>query len=261
MPAVDSEPQVFRGIFFTLVSYLFLGLGVAGYVLCVFTACLTFDFTRPVWSFVKKKLYVANIFVPLAASLGVGFGWAPFLSPVLKAAGLEAGMANVLPVVGVVMLFQVAQMWILIWAPLEKRLIEKRLLARGISASQMRTGVLVGLSNPASGMLKRFGAIEEDMGMLWVGPDQLTYWGDGENFSLTRDQVVQIERKADARSTTMLAGIAHVVLHVNGVGDTQRQVRLHTEGLLTMGQKRQAMDRLADAIIRWHSSTPPSVPA
>src|SRR5207237_5303748 len=141
----------------------------------------------------------ANILVPVAAGLGVGFGFSTFLTPVLRRSGMEIGMANMVPVMGAVMLFQIAQMWILIWAPLEKRLIERRLLAQGITAAQLQTGIFVGISNPASGILKRFGAIEEDLGVLWVSPDQLIYWGDGERFSLTRDQVVQIERKADAR--------------------------------------------------------------
>ena len=260
VPATGSEPHLFDIILLILIGGFFLVVSVGSYILCVFTACLTFDFTRPVWSVVKAKLFVANILVPLTAGLGVGFGLSAFLTPVLKTAGLEAGMANILPVLGAVMLLQIAQMWVLIWAPLEKRLIERRLLAQGITAAQLQTGVFVGISNPASGMLKRFGAIEEDMGVLWVSPNQLIYWGDGESFSLTRDQIVQIERKADARSTTVLAGIAHVILHVNGVGATQRQIRLHTEAHLTMGRKKQAMNRLADAIIRWHSSAAVALP-
>ena len=259
-PAMDSEPLLFHVIFWILAGGFFLVVSMGSYLLCVFTACLTFDFTRPAWSVVKGKLFVANILVPLGASLGVGFGLSAFLTPVLKATGLDAGMANILPVLGAVMLFQIAQMWVLIWAPLEKRLIERRLLAQGITAAQLQTGFFVRLSNPASGMLKRFGVIEEDMGALWVGPDLLIYWGDGESFSLTRDQVIQIERKADARSTTVLAGIAHVILHVNCLGAAQRRIRLHTEGHLTMGQKRQAMNRLADAIIRWHSSAVVALP-
>jgi len=259
-PTVDSTPRLIHVGFLILVGRCFLVVGLASYFLCVYTVCLTFDFTRPVWNLVKIKLFVANIFIPLAASLGVGFVLSAYLSPVLVAAGMDAGMANFLPVMGCVVLFQITQMWVLIWAPLEGRLIRKRLLAQGVTTPQLQTGVLVGLSNPASGMLKRFGAIEEDLGVLWVGPDQLVYWGDGERFSLARDQVLQIERKADPRSTTMLAGIAHVTLHVDGVGAAERQIRLHTEGLFTMGQKRQAMNRLADAILRWHSSPAVALP-
>jgi hypothetical protein len=109
------------------------------------------------------------------------------------------------------------------------------------------------LSNPQSGIAKRFGSIEEDMGALWVAPDRLAFRGDVEQFDLTRDQIAQIERRADKGSTTMLAGIAHVVLHVRLPIGTVRQIRLHVEGLWTMGQKRRAMDTLAEAIDRWYA--------
>jgi len=142
VPAVNYEPQLFQVILWILVGWFFLVVGAASYILCVFTACLTFDFKRRVWSVVKRKLFVANILVPLAASLGVGFGLSAFLTPVLKAEGMETGMASVMPVMGAVMLLQIAQMWVLIWAPLEKRLIERRLLAR-CSPSRKAT---VGLS-------------------------------------------------------------------------------------------------------------------
>ena len=91
------------------------------------------------------------------------------------------------------------------------------------------------------------------MGALWVGPEMLIYWGDGEQFSIRRDQVVQVERKADNRSTTMLAGIAHVILHVALPNGAVRTIRLHVEGLATMGQKRRTMDTLAAAINLWHA--------
>ncbi len=252
----ESGPDFFHVIFFVLLGGFFLMVALAGYILCVFTTCLTFDLSRPVWNVVKRKLFIANILVSLAASLGIGFVLSAFLTPALTAIGLDAGMANMLPVMGSVMLFQVAQLWILIWAPLEKRLIERRLFVQGITADQVRGGICVGLSNPASGMLKRFGAIEEDMGVLWLSQEQLIFRGDNSAFSLTRDQITQIERRADARSTTMLAGIAHVILHTSAAAPSEREIRLHTEGHLTMGRKRDAMNRLGDAITMWHSKAP-----
>ena len=93
------------------------------------------------------------------------------------------------------------------------------------------------------------------MGAMWVGPDQIIYWGDGEQFGLAREQIVEIERKADHRSTTMLAGIAHVILHVRLPDGSVRQIRLHVEGLATMGQKRRTMDALAEAINQWYAGT------
>ena len=195
--------------------------------------------------------------------MGIGFGLSPFVSPVLEGFGIEAGTASMASVIGSVVLFSIAQMWFLIWAPLEKRMIIKRLLKRGLTREQLGTGFLIGLSDPASRGMKRFGAIEEDMGALWITPEQLIYWGDSEQFAIRREQVLAIERKADARSTTMLAGIAHVVLHVHGLGPAVRVIRLHTEGHLTMGGKKKAMEKLAEALYAWqgsYTSAPPAVP-
>ena len=205
----------------------------------------------------KAKKYVANILVTVVVGLGLGFAVSAFLSPVLFLLGVNSGLATMLPVLGMVGLLQVVQLWLLIWSPLEKRFITTRLMAQGITAGQLHTSMLIGLSNPASGTLKRFGAIEEDMGALWVGPDQLVYRGDSVQLAITRDQLTRIERKEDTHSTSMLAGVAHVILHIRQADASERQIRLHTEGLWTMGQKRQAMDRLANVISRWHSNAAP----
>jgi len=41
---------------------------------------------------------------------------------------------------------------------------------------------------------------------LWIGPEQLVYYGDSGDFAVTREQLAQIERKADSGGTSMLAG-------------------------------------------------------
>jgi hypothetical protein len=159
-----------------------------------------------------------------------------------------------------VAVLQVAQVFILIWAPLESRLIRKRMAALNIRPEQLQYAVLIGISNPLSSSLKKFGAVEEDVGALWINPGPLVYYGDKEQFSIGREQLVQIERKADAGSTTMLMGIAHVILHVRFADGNDRQIRLHTEGLWTMNQKRRAMDELAERIAQWHAAPSPAPP-
>jgi len=52
-----------------------------------------------------------------------------------------------------------------------------------------------------------------------------------EQFDVSRDQIAEIERKSDNRSTTVLVGMAHVILHVRLADNSIRQVRLHVEGL------------------------------
>jgi len=251
-----SEPDIVYSVVMVFAGVLFLGAGAVGYLIAIFTQCFTFNFSHSVWSALKVKLYFANIFVPLGIALGFGFFLTAVLSPVLMQAGLDRSLANIVPVMGMIFLMQVAQLWILIWGPLEKRIILKRLAALDITPEQLQSAFLVGLSNPAKKGLKRLGTIEEDVGALWVGPEHLIYWGDGEQFGLTQSQIIEIERKADSGSTSMLGGITHVILHVSQPDGSVRQIRLHNEGLFTMGQKRVAMERLAGAIAQWHGAAP-----
>ncbi len=253
----SPPPDMMRSVFNFIVGGFFLTVGIAAYLITVFTTAFTFDFTRPIWSALKVKVYFANLFVPTIIALGVGFILAAFLPHLLVRFGLAPGTAQMLPIMLALGLLLSATLWVLIWAPVEKRATIKRLAAQGISPAHLQGAVFVGLSNPASGITKRFAAIEEDIGALWVGQDQLVYYGDEERFSISRDQLVQIERKADNRSTSVLGGIAHIILHVRIAEGGERQIRLHTEGLWTMGQKRRVMDSLAESIIRWHDAAVP----
>lgn len=253
---VEADPSLMFSIVMAFFGIVFLGIGLAAYLATFYTNCLTFNFSGPVWRGLKVKIYFANILVPLGFALGLGFLLVGLLGPLLIAAGLNRGLATIGPVMAMIFVLQVAQLWILIWGPLEKRIIHKRTAALGITPEQLTGAFLVGLSNPAKSSMKKLGLVEEDVGALWVGPDQLIYWGDGEQFGLTREQVLAIERRTDSGSTSMLGGIAHVILHVEQTADNVRQIRLHTEGLVTMGQKRKAMEQLAQAIAEWHSQAP-----
>jgi hypothetical protein len=258
-PAPEEQPAeqpvgvIAHSIFFLFVGGFFLVLGVMSYLAVIFTGCFTFNYSQPVWGAVKARKFFANIVVMVLVALGAGFMLAAFLGPVLTLSGLDPGMASMLPVMAMVVGVQIVQLWVLVWSPLEKHIILKRLAAQGIAPAQLQSAALVGLSNPASGLAKRFAAIEEDMGALWVEPALLMYRGDSEQFDLTRDQLAQMERKADNRSTSVLGGIAHVILHVRLSDGSIRQIRLHTEGQWTMGGKRKAMDALAEAIARWQA--------
>ena len=250
-PAEEPAGVIVHSAFSLFVGGFFLVAGVMSYLAVIFTGCFTFNYNQPVWGAVKTRKFFANIVVTVLLALGTGFALVAFLGPVLTVLGLDAGTANMLPVMLMVVGIQVVQLWVLIWSPLEGRTIAKRLAAQGITSAQLQLAALIGLSNPASGLAKRFGAIEEDMGAMWVGPDLLMYRGDTEQFDITRKQLEQMERKADNRSTSVLGGIAHVILHVRLPDGGIRQIRLHTEGQWTMGKKRKAMDSLADAIAGW----------
>src|SRR5204863_147449 len=98
---------------------------------------------------------------------------------------------------------QMLQLFVVIWAPMEKRIIMKRLAAQGINKDQLQTGILVGISDPTRSSFKKFGGIEEDMGALWLNPDHLIFWGDSEQLSIARDRLLTVEQKADSGSKSM----------------------------------------------------------
>ncbi|MGA3267395.1 MAG: hypothetical protein ABSE16_11285 [Verrucomicrobiota bacterium] len=237
-----------------LTGGFFLAVGLVPYLAAVFTGGFTFDYSHPVWNAVKTKQYILTICVIVGVGLGSGFILAAFLLPILTALGLDSRMATMLPLIAAFVGIQVLQMWVQIWAPLERRTILNRLAARGITPAQIQGATLVGLSDPASGLTKRVGAIEEDMGALWVTPDYLMFRGDVEQLDISRSQIAQIERKVDSRSTTALAGIAHVILHVRLPDNSIRRIRLHVEGLWTLGRKKRAMEVLANAIAEWQAA-------
>ena len=236
---------------------LFLGLGAVGYWLAIITGAFSPSYKHPVWTAAKVNLIFASIVVLVVLVVGAGLISAVLLGSVLVRLGLKAGLAaHLLPVMAMIVAVPILCLWVLVWAPLERRIIWKRLKAMGVTRVQLQSAVLVGLSNPASGLDKRFGRVEEDLGAMWVGQDVLVYHGDGEQFGIGREQLAQLERRADNRSASVLGGIAHIILHVSLSDGSIRQIRLHTEGHWTMGGKRRALDALAEAIAKWHAQTP-----
>jgi hypothetical protein len=249
----EPAPGLGQAIITMIFGAFFLVAGIAGYAVFLATNCFTFNFQKPIWSDVKGKLYVANVVVLTGISLGIGFGLAPFLSPLLTPLGVTGQMGTLVPVLAMIVIFQVVRVFVLIWTPLEKNLIAKRLQARGLVPAQLQAATLVGISNPLKSSFKKITLVEDDIGALWVGPEQLVYWGDNEQFAITRDQVTQIERKADAGGTTMLGGVTHLILHLAPPGGGERQIRFHPEGHWTMASQGRAMDALEQSIVQWHS--------
>jgi len=262
-PALDEPgPDLPGTIVLLVIGIFFTGAGVTGYATVVLTNCLTFDFTRPVYRDFKGKLFFANIIVPLLLGLGPGLVIGLLVRPLLEGFGLKPTMALYLPGLAMVALTQIVQLWVLIWAPVEKRLIMKRLMARGLSDAQLQAGLFVGISDAAKSSLRKFGGIEDDLGVLWVGPQQLIYWGDNDEFAFNRGDIT-LERRTDNASVTILGGVAHLILNVQAPEGASRQIRLHSEGYWTLGRSRRAMDAMAEAVTRWHETpvVPPPIPA
>ena len=261
-PAAADEPgsDIGRAIFLFIVGCFFLVAGVGSYLLVIATNCLTFNFQKPFFNSYKGKLYLAKIIVPVLVSLGLAFILGAFLEPILTGFGLHGQITFLLPLFAGLIPLQIAQMWINIWAPVTRRLIAKRLAARGILPAQLQTALLTGISDPLRSSFKKLTLVEDDIGALWITSDRLMYWGDTDQFSILPGQIVELERRADSGSTSMLSGTAHVILHIQ-LPEGVRQIRLHTEGHWTQGRNRKAMDNLASLISQWHASARPPVMA
>jgi hypothetical protein len=253
-PSQEEGSELFQSIALLVCAMFFLVTGVGSYFLLIATSCLTFNFRNPVFGSYKGKLYLAKIAVPTLTSLGVGFILAVVVAPLLKRFGVSGGGTYLLPLFAVLIPMQIAQMWVSIWALITKRLITRRLLAQGITAAQLQSAMLIGISDPTRSSFKKMTLVEDDVGALWISPDRLVYWGDTEQFAITREQLVEIERRGDSGGTSMLAGITHAILHVRLPDGQERQIRLHIEGKWTLGHYKKAMDELAETIARWHGS-------
>ena len=262
--SVIEEPEpdkAFQIVMLVLGAFFFVA-GFVAYAVVLATNCFVSNFSRPMWNEMRARVYLANVFVPLPVMMGLGFLLSPVVSPMLVAHGISRSLAQFLPVLGCIFLLQVVLVWFVIWAPLEARLIRKRLGARGIPEEQLQSGICIGLSDPGKSSLKKFGCVEEDMGMLWFHANHLSYCGDIEQFEIWRTDLLDVERSMDAASTSALSGTAHVILRVRRPDGRERRIRLHCEGILTLGAKRVAMNALAERINEWRAqvTAPPPLP-
>jgi len=255
-PAPDESlgSTMLSNIVMFILGCFFIAGGIGGYFLVIGTNCFTFNFAVPFFTAYKGKLYLAKIFIPVLLSVGLGLWLGIILTPVLCGFGVHGQLGFLLPLLLVIVPLQILQMWVNVWTPMVRKLITKRLAARNISQAQVQAGILTGISDPTKNSFKKLTLIEDDIGALWLGADQLIYWGDVDGFAFRREEIIELERRADAGSTSMLAGTRHVILHIRQPDGTVRQIRLHAEGHWTLSLNRQAMDALATAITQWHSA-------
>ena len=257
----DGEANALSGsmafsIVFGFLSVVAILGGALLYLSIVATRLFIFDFSRPVWTRFKPRRFIANIFVPLV----VMFGLSGFIAAIGTAILATVGVAN--PVVSILLffvpfvLFQLTSVWLTIWTPLELRLARSRLLTLGIEPARIQEGTFLGISDPAKKSMGKMGLIEEDIGMLWITPDELVYRGDNVGFSVRRDQLTSIERIADAGSVSAYFGNVHIILTFNREGAPPRRVRLHPESSWTMTGTARASNDLAQALERWKGQVP-----
>jgi hypothetical protein len=255
-PTSDSTPPPMWGWEMAIAVYV-LGaalftFGLALYGFIVITNCLTFDFTRPFMSSFGPKVWLANLVVGLFFQLGItGMVGALLLVPLIKL----LPQAAAIPLAFLVPYFaaQGVTIWFSIVTPLDKRLTRLRLQARGISPNQLTVAKFVGVSDPAKSTLKKLTIVEEDMGALWIEERELVYRGDRDDWTISHQDLLDVERKSDAGSVSAYFGAVHVILRFRDKSGTERRLRLHPEGQWTVTGKAQALNKIGDRLRAWIS--------
>jgi hypothetical protein len=252
-PAPAASPDPVVHILLMAGGIVFAVLGAALYGVVLVTSCFTFNFQKPFLKSYGPKLWVLNVVVGLLLQAAVAFMMAPVLFEILFR-HLPAQVALLTAFLAPFVVANLVMVWLSIWTPLEWILIKRRLAARGIPREHLATGMCMGLSDPSKSSFKKFTLVEEDMGMLWINPDMLRYRGDSIDFDIRRDQLLEIERRADAGSTSSYFGAAHVIIRFAQDDATEQRQRLHTEGNWTQTGKAKALNDLAERLSTWKSS-------
>ena len=252
--AVAGAPVIAHVIIAVIGAFVLVG-GALVYGLVIATRCFTFNFTAPVYRILKMKLWVAHLAVGLFVTVGVGLMMAApvvlALAPVMPAAA--AGLiAFFVPIIAL----QFVLAWLNLWAPLELSVIRRRLLALGVAPEVQAQGIPVGLSDPSKSSWRKYGMIEEDLGMLWLHPDGLLYRGDNSGWDLPRRGVVAIERVADSGSTSSYFGASFVVLRFIDAYGRESRIKFHTEGDWTLTGRARRLNELAEKLQAWKDTVP-----
>jgi hypothetical protein len=238
-----------------IVSGVLFAIGGAGYVLMIATRALTFNFQAPVFKGYKLRAVVTHMLWPIPISIAVVLLMNAVLQVAFRLAGVRVDPAMPALIVAL-MILNLFVLRVNVWAPNETGLPRRRLLALGVTESQLARGTYVGISDPAVKTSR--GMLENDMGMLWLEPDRLIYRGDDDGFEVSRETLLEVERVVVPRSASAYAGNRYIVLRFQQQDGTQRRVRLHVEGAWTMGRLVKMTDALADRLNVWagdgHSS-------
>jgi len=249
--APKEQDHVLPALVGLVLGGLFMGAAGVAYLVTVLTDCFTFAWGKPVFSGFRLRLFFINMFVVACLAVGIALATLLFL-PLSSALGLP----KTVPVAACIVALVVVMVLVNPWAPVVRKLVRKRLRALGVPDEALARGIPVGISDPSAKDLFRVGGIESDVGMLWLLKDRIRYCGDRERFEVKRPDLVEIERKTDALSPTILAGALPVILRFRQ-GETERRVRLEPEGPWTVWGMARAWNRLANRIERWWVATPP----
>lgn len=248
-----AAPSPFSSVALALVGVGFWVVAGVAYGLIYVTRAFTFRFDRPFFRAYRFKALPMKVVVELPLAVGFSFVCAPLLLTMLD--GVVRGQLLALVAFGVpFVMAQFTFAWLATLAPVERLLIERRMAAMGLGPDRAPGGLPMGVSDPARNSMKKFPLVEEDLGMLWISPTHVSYRGDTTAWDFARADVLDVERKADAGSTSSYFGAVHVILRVRQADGSERRIRLHPEGRLTQTGTARALDALAADLNLWRST-------
>lgn len=220
------------------------------------TDCFRMGNKRPFFRGMITRLFVCKIVAEGAMAAGLGMLAALFTTPFLSAGlGWSYMTSLMLPVFGIVILWQFATAFLDLWPNIGLRSLQRALLEDGRTQPELDAGLFVGVSDPDNRRLQM--VCEDDIGMPWIYPDHLLYHGDSQRFELRRDQIIDIERKIDYTSVSAYGGAVHVVLCWRDDREQERRTQLPPEGYWTAKQRASALDALGDQLTAWRENPNP----
>jgi hypothetical protein len=255
-------PQPISSIALILIGAVLGLLAAAWWGLVILTRAFTFDFRRPFFARYRMKGWSCKLVAEGLFEFAFAFVCAPTIMALMSRVTVP-DILHPFALMAPLLIGIIGFSWFQLMAPVERNLIGDRLRALGITPDQSRTGWLMGISNPDRNSFKKFPLVEEDMGMLWISPSHISYRGDTTAWDFTRDEVLDVERRADAGGVSAYFGAVHVILHVQNPDGSQHRIRLHPEGKWTAAAMARDLERLAARIQLWRqniSADPSGIP-
>jgi hypothetical protein len=244
-------PMIGTVAIFGILGVLFSLIAGVAYPTVLMTRCFTSDFSRPIWNAYRTKRFFAKIAVEAPGIIGATFLLTAGIGFVLGAGGVPLPWAVAVPGIVTLLLMNFVTFWFDVLSPVERALTRARMAAMGVTEEEAARAELMGTSDPAPRSGLRFGPIEDDIGMLWFEDDRLVYRGDRDAFSVTRENLLAIERGVDPQNTSAYFGAVDVILRLRGADGRERRVRLHPESCWTLTGIARAKEDLARRLETW----------
>jgi len=251
----DEIPPAGAAIgFLVLLSVIYVPLGILGlaiYLVAIWTNGIIFDFSKPLKSTFRMFLFrVTYIVISGSAVVSLVFLTALLSAVALLRDGLLAPSTLVIPMyvafIGSAIFFAD---FCLLMAPVARRMVKERLFALGVPYDLLERGRYVAVTNPGQGNLrKQYAGME--LGMMWLRGEKFVARCDRTSYVLRRDELVEIDRWAHPGSALSVIGGQLMVLTYRKGGEEIR-IRFHPLGLWTVWGAARVSDRLADELRAW----------